>query len=100
VIWRPLDWLGRRLADCLGATVQLRIGIICVLLSLPLIAYGPRSDEPLLIYEMSAVALTLTGAGLVISAQVLLKQERQDERQAEEIAGAVVDRLRAEGVIH
>lgn len=99
MIWSSIDRLGRWVADRLGAVVQLRLGILCVLASLPLLAYGPLSGEQLLIYEMSAVALSLGGAGLVISAQVLLKQEQQDEHQADEIAVAVVDLLRSEGVI-
>ena len=99
MIWRSIDRLGRWLAERLGAVVQLRVGILCVVASVPLVAYGPFSGEPPIVYQMSAVAITLTGAGLVISAQVLLKQEQQDERQADEIAEAVVDRLRSEGVI-
>lgn len=98
MIWRPLDALGRWVAERLGAQNQLRLGITCVILSLPLAAWGPFSGEQFLIYEMSSIALTLTGAGLVISAQVLLKQEQQDERQADEIAAAVVEALRSEGM--
>jgi len=80
--WRPIDWLARRLADNMGAENQLRLGIVCCLLTIPLYVYCGWSGEPPLIYLMSAVALTLTGVGIVVSAQVLLKQEQQDDDDA------------------
>ena len=75
MIWRPIDamagWLGR----VMGAKNQLRLGIVLCLLSVPLYVYGPFSGEPILIYLMSALAITLTGVGIVVSAQVLVNQE-------------------------
>ena len=80
-LWKPIDamagWLGR----VMGARNQLRLGIVLCLLSLPLYAYLPLSGEPPIIYAMSAIALTLTGIGIVVSAQVLVKQEEQEEDQ-------------------
>lgn len=79
-LWWPIDALGRWLGQVFDAQNQLRLGILCVLGSLPLAAYGPLSGEPVLIYEMSAIALTLTGIGLVLTAVLLLNQER-DKKQ-------------------
>lgn len=77
--WKPFDamaqWLGRNM----GAQAQLRFGILLCIISLPLYAWGPFSGEPLLIYMMSAFAITLTGIGIVVGAQVLVKQEEQEE---------------------
>ncbi len=78
-LWKPIDWLGNWLGNFLTAKNQLRLGIICVLVSLPLAGYGPFSGEQLLIYEMSALALTLTGVGLVLTAVLLLKQDEQNK---------------------
>lgn len=74
--WRLVDaiatWLGSRLT----AHAQLRLGILMVLASIPLAIYGPFSGEPLVIYEMSALALTIAGVGVVVTAEVLLNQEK------------------------
>lgn len=77
--WRPIDCMARWLGRNMGAENQLRLGILLVILSLPLYGYAPFSGEPLLIYLMSALALTLTGIGIVVGAQVLLKQEESEE---------------------
>jgi hypothetical protein len=63
----------------MGAQNQLRLGILLVLASIPLYLYAPFSGEPLLIYLMSAAALTLTGVGIVVSAEVLKNQEDEDD---------------------
>jgi len=76
-MWRPVDWLAGWLCRHMNAGNQLRLGIVCVAVSLPLWVYGPFSGEPLLIYLMSAAALTLTGVGLVIGAQVMHLQEEE-----------------------
>lgn len=69
MIWRPIDALARWLRDTLGYQVQLRFGVVTVLASLPLYPYAPFSGEPPLIYVMSALAITLTGVGIVIAAE-------------------------------
>lgn len=75
---RPIDAIGNWLLHSLSAMQQLRLGVLCVLLSIPLMVYGPFSGEQFLIYEMSAAALTLTGIGIVVGAQVLVKEEEKD----------------------
>lgn len=80
-LWRPIDFLGRWLGRVLDAQNQLRLGILCVLGSVPLAAWGPFSGEPVLIYEMSAIALTLTGIGMVLTAVLLLNQERDKDKK-------------------
>lgn len=79
--WKPIDAMARWLGRKMGAENQLRLGIVLCIASLPLYAYLPFSGEPPLIYGMSALALTLTGVGIVVSAQVLVKQEEQEEGQ-------------------
>lgn len=79
-VWRPIDAIGNWLKDSLGAEAQLRFGVLCVLWSLPLMVLGFFVDEPFLIYQMSATALLLTGIGIVISAQVLVKEEEKEQK--------------------
>lgn len=74
-LWKPIDWLARWLGDHMTAHNQLRLGILLVLGSLPLYGYAPFSGEPPIIYVMSALALTLTGVGIVVGAEVLTNQE-------------------------
>lgn len=68
------DWL----VHCLNARAQLRFGVWLVLGSVPLYVYAPFSGEPPIIYLMSAAAITLTGIGTVISAEVLEEEENGD----------------------
>ena len=75
---RLLDAIADWLMDVLNARVQLRAGVALVLLSIPLFAYAPFSGEPLLIYLMSALALTLTGVSIVLGAEVLEQTEDTD----------------------
>jgi len=72
---RIADWLIHEL----DARAQLRMGVALCLLSLPLYAYAPFSGEPMLIYLMSAGALTLTGVGIVLGGEVLEQTETTDE---------------------
>lgn len=73
--WWLIDWLAQWLGTHMTAKNQLRLGIIAVLLALPLALYGPFSNEQLLIYEMSAVALMLSGVCIVVSGVQSLSQE-------------------------
>ncbi len=75
---RLLDSLGNWLADRFGARNQLRLGILCVLGSIPLYAYLPFSGEPPIIYVMSALALTLSGMTMVFAAEILMKEEEDE----------------------
>ena len=72
---RFADWL----VNELDARAQLRAGVWLAFLSLPLFLYVPWSGEPPLIYIMSALALTLTGIGIVLSAEVLEQTEDAEE---------------------
>lgn len=76
--WRPVDAIANWLGSKLTAKAQLRMGILLVIGSLPLYVYAPFSGEPVFIYTMSAAALTLTGIGIVVTAQVLLHQKERD----------------------
>lgn len=78
---RIADWL----MDELDARAQLRIGVWLALLSIPIYLYVPWAGEPPIIYLMSAAALTLTGIGIVLSAEVL-EQTEDAEESAEEAA--------------
>lgn len=75
-MWKPIDAMAAWLGDRLDAGWQLRIGILLVVLSLPLYAYAPFSGEPVGIFLMSAVAITLSGVSIVVSAEVLTNQEK------------------------
>lgn len=72
---RFLDWIAAWLIDVLPARSQLHLGVALSLASLPLYVYCPFSGEPPLIYLMSAAALTLTGIGIVLGAEVLEQTE-------------------------
>lgn len=61
LLLRVLDSIAEWIQDGVDLRVQQRIAVLVILLSLVLIPYGPYSGEPLLVYEMSALALTLTG---------------------------------------
>lgn len=50
---------------------QKRVGAAIMILTMPLYPIGLLVDEPLLVYMMSAGALTLTGWGIVVGAQAL-----------------------------
>lgn len=66
---RVLDVIGAWIARVFGPVkMQVRVGVACVLGSIPLAVYGPWSGEQFLIYEMSAAALTITGVGIIIAA--------------------------------
>lgn len=75
---RLLDRIADWLVHELDARAQLRFGVALCIVSLPLAVYGPFSGEPLFVYEMSAAAITLTGIGIVLSAEVLEQTEDDD----------------------
>ena len=82
---RPLDWMAEWLGDHLSPQAQLRVGIGCVLASLPFYAYWPVSGEKPGVYFMSALALSLSGIAFVVGAEVLMAQEKQDAEQREKL---------------
>jgi hypothetical protein len=59
--WRPIDWIAEWVQNGVDVEIQQRLAVLVILISVPLMCWGPFSGEQLLIYEMSAVALTLTG---------------------------------------
>ena len=79
-LWKPIDWIADWIVDELDARAQMRAGVIIALLSLPVLAFGFWSGEPIMIYEMSALALTLTGIGIVLNCEILEIQEKQEDR--------------------
>lgn len=79
--WSPIDRIADWLVDELDARAQLRFGVLLVLASIPLFVYSIWTEEPLLVYLMSAAALTLTGLGIVVGAEVLEVQEKQNGSQ-------------------
>lgn len=74
-MWRPVDWLAEYVQHRMDLEAQQRCAVLCVLASLPLMAYGPFSGEQLLIYEMSAVALLIGGLSWLASLVAARKVE-------------------------
>jgi hypothetical protein len=68
VLLRAIDAVGDWIGDHLTPRVQRRLGVLLIVGSLPLAAYGPFSGEQLLIYEMSAFAFTATGIATIVGA--------------------------------
>lgn len=68
---RVLDAIGDWLRHTFGVQAQLRMGVLMVLASLPLIVHGFFTSEPFLVYEMSAFALLFAGIGVVVTAETL-----------------------------
>lgn len=73
--WKPVDRIADWLVDELSARAQLRLGVLLVVFSLPFLVYGFWTEEPFLVYQMSALALLLTGIGIVVGAEVLEQTE-------------------------
>ena len=64
----PLRAIGDWIAQVASPTVQRQLGVLMCLAAVPLMAFGPLSGEPILIYEMSAVALLFAGLSTVVAA--------------------------------
>ena len=78
-LWRPIDWLGEWLGKRFPARNQMRLGIVLLLATIPLYGLAQQTKEPVGVFIMSAAALSFTGLGLVFTASVLLRQERDEE---------------------
>lgn len=78
-----IDRIGDWLVHELSAHAQLRLGVLLFLGSLPLYPAVFFVDEPPLIFLMSAAALTLTGIGIVLGAELLVTTEDVAEDHAE-----------------
>lgn len=72
---RLIDAVADWLRDGLGARAQLRLGVLLTFGTLPMYAWLPFSGEPPAVYAMSTAALTLSGIGIVVGAEVLEKNE-------------------------
>lgn len=70
-IWRPIDAIADWIRNTLGVQPQMRMGVLMVLAALPLLAYGFFTDEPFLVFQMSAAALLFAGIGVVVTAETL-----------------------------
>ena len=70
-MWRLVDGMADWLRNSLGVQAQLRMGVLMVLGSVPLVVYGAWTSEPFLVYEMSAAALLFGGIGVVVTAETL-----------------------------
>lgn len=79
--WTPVDWLAQWLGRHMTAQNQLRLGILAVMFSIPLAAYGFFTNEPLLIFQMSAGALMLSGICIVVTGVQSLTQEKAQQKQ-------------------
>ena len=64
---RIADWL----RHAFGPRNQVRLGVIAVLGSIPLMLYGFFTSEPFFVYEMSAIALFYGGLGMLFTAETL-----------------------------
>lgn len=73
--WDPLDRVAAAVADWWSPKLQVRTGLLLTIVGLIAIPYGPFSGEPLMVYEMSAVALVLGGLGVLVTAVLALKQD-------------------------
>lgn len=77
-LWRPIDAIAEWIQHGVDVEVQQRMAVLVILLSVPLALYGPFSGEQLLIFEMSAVALTLTGITWLASLVAARKVDEAD----------------------
>jgi hypothetical protein len=73
--WKPIDAIAEWVQNGVDVEVQQRLAVLVILISVPLMCWGPFSGEQLLIYEMSAVALTLTGITWLASLVAAKKAE-------------------------
>lgn len=80
MIIKLIDAIADWLRHSLGAEWQLRLGVICCLLALPLMAYGFFANEPFLVYQMSAAAIFVGGLGFIVGAEVLVETEKTEKQ--------------------
>lgn len=74
-MWRPIDWLGHKLAVGWTPKLQVRTGTVLTIAGVALMPYGFVAGEPFLVYEMSAVALVLGGLGVLVTAVLAVKED-------------------------
>lgn len=74
-LWDPIDRFGYVLFKWWTPQLQVRTGVLSVLLGIGLALYGPWSGEPILIYEMSALALFIGGLGVLVTAVLAVRED-------------------------
>lgn len=79
-LWKPIDAIGDWIINEFDSRKQMRLGVILFLGSIPFYPYLFWSGEPPVIYFLSVLAVTLTGLGILVSLQVLVKQEEAEEQ--------------------
>lgn len=80
-VWHPVDRLGYLLSIGWTPHLQVRTGTLLTILGFVLIPYGPFSGEPLLVYEMSALALVLAGLGILVTAVLAVKEDPDSDTE-------------------
>jgi hypothetical protein len=78
-LWAPIDKIAEWVQNGVDVEIQQRLAVLAILVSIPLMVYGPVSGEQLLIYEMSALALTLTGITWLASLVAAKKAEESGD---------------------
>ena len=64
MLWKPIDAIAEWIQNGVDVAIQQRIAVCAILISLPLVIIGPwitLDPAELLIYQMSAWALTISG---------------------------------------
>lgn len=74
-MWRWVDRVGYWTATSWTPMWQVRTGVVLTIVSFLTLLYLPFSGEPPVIYVMSALALVLTGLGLIFTAVLALKED-------------------------
>lgn len=76
--WKPLDVQGDWIRRVFTPEHQVRLGVVMTDLGLVFCLLVFKTDEPPLIFEMSALALLFAGIGTVVTA-VLAKVTEENE---------------------
>lgn len=85
-MWGPIDAAADWLRHTFGVQAQLRMGVLMVFGSGPLMVYGLWTNEPFLVYEMSAAALLFAGIGVVVTAETLQEVADDVDDVAEDVS--------------
>lgn len=78
---KPIDKLGYILATWWTPKLQVRTGTLLTILGVLLIPYGIFTGEPLLIYEMSALALVIGGLGVLVTAVLAVEEDPNSKKE-------------------
>jgi ABC-type Na+ efflux pump permease subunit len=75
-VWRVIDWLVDKLQNHITIEQQERVAMLSIIVGLALCVFVFWTDEPPLIYLMSAAALVMTGYGILAA---LISARKVDE---------------------